>query len=180
MPNIDLMDSLLSFLAKFIGAPARVGAPLALAALVISALRRAGIELFAASDVLAYQILILVGVIGFCVCVVEGVRWAWAKLQRWYQRRAVRRLHRREAIRNLEVLPPEFSDALRFLKAKNMKRFPAQANNDLLCEMSKSFLLEKNDRLYSGITYYEVPDYVWKDIDSNLPVPKSPPWVDRV
>jgi len=60
------MDSLLSFIAKFIGAPARVGAPFALAALVISALRRAGIELFAASDVLAYQIIILAGFIGFC------------------------------------------------------------------------------------------------------------------
>ena len=82
-----------------------------------------------------------------------------------------------------EALPPEFSDALRFLKAKNMKRFPEQANNGLLCEMSKAFLLEINDRLYYGNTNYEVPDCVWEKIDridSNLPVPKSPPWVDRV
>jgi hypothetical protein len=177
------MDSQFSFLAKFIGAPARVSAPFALAALVICALRRAGVELFVASDVLAYQILISAGVIGFCVCVVEGVRWAWAKLQRRYNAWAVRKLHRREAMKNLEALPPEFSDALRFLKAKNIKRFPEQANNGLLCEMSKAFLLEINDRLYSGNTYYEVPDCVWEKIDridSNLPVPKSPPWVDRV
>jgi hypothetical protein len=144
------MDSLFSFLAKFIGAPARVGAPFALAALVIYALRRAGIELFVASDVLAYQILISAGVIGFCVCVVEGVRWAWAKLQQRYDAWAVRKLHNREAMKNLEVLPPEFSNVLHFLKAKNMKRFPAQANDGLLCEMTKSFLLEINETPYTA------------------------------
>ena len=117
------MDSLFSFLAKIIGAPARVSAPFALAALVIYALRRAGIELFVASDVLAYQILISAGVIGFCVVVVEGVRWAWAKLQQRYDAWAVRKLQKREAIKNLEVLPPDFSATLRFLKANNMKRF---------------------------------------------------------
>src|ERR1700731_4615863 len=110
------MDSLFSFLAKFIGAPARVSAPFALAALVIYALRRACIELFVASDVLAYQILISAGVIGFCVCVVEGVRWGWAKLQRRCEARAVRKFHKREAMKNLEVRQPEFSAALRFLK----------------------------------------------------------------
>ena len=106
------MDSLFSFLAKFIGAPARVSAPFALAALVISALRRAGIELFAASDILAYQIIILAGFIGFCEGVVADPNWT-----------------------------PAF---------------------------------------YAN-TYYEVPDYVWEVIDiySNLPVPKSPPWVNR-
>jgi hypothetical protein len=96
--------------------------------------------------------------------------------------RAVRKLHKREAMKNLEVRQPEFSAALRFLKANNMKRFPAQANNDLLCEMSKSFLLEIDDRLYSGNTYYEVPDYVWEvidRIDSNLPLPERPPWSNR-
>jgi hypothetical protein len=108
------MDSLFSFLAKFIGAPARVGAPFALAALVIYALRRAGIELFVASDVLAYQILISAGVIGFCVVVVEGVRWAWAKLQQRYDAWAVRKLQKREAIKNLEVLPPDFSPRCAF------------------------------------------------------------------
>jgi hypothetical protein len=172
------MDSPFSFLAKFIGAPARVSAPFALAALVIYALRRPGVELVA-SDSPTYQIIMWVGVIGFCVCVVELVRWAWAKLQRRYEAWAVRKLHKCEAMKNLEVLPPDFSATLRYLKAKNMKRFPEQANNDLLCVMSKSFLLEIDDRLYSSNTYYEVPDCVWEKIDridSNLPVPKSPPW----
>ena len=94
----------------------------------------------------------------------------------------MRKLHKCEAMKNLEVLPRDFSATLRYLKAKNMKRFPKQANNDLLCVMSKSFLLEIDDRLYSSNTYYEVPDCVWEKIeriDSNLPVPKSPPWVDR-
>jgi hypothetical protein len=149
--------------------------------LVIYALRRAGVELVA-SDSPTYQIIMWVGVIGFCVCVVELVRWAWAKLQRRYEAWAVRKLHKCEAMKNLEVLPRDFSATLRYLKAKNMKRFPEQANNDFLCVMSKSFLLEIDDRLYSSNTYYEVPDCAWEKIeriDSNLPVPKSPPWVDR-
>ena len=151
--------------------------------MVIYALRRAGIELFVASDVLAYQILISAGVIGFCVVVVEGVRWAWAKLQQRYDAWAVRKLQKREAIKNLEVLPPDFSATLRFLKANNWKRFPAPANNDLLYLMNQSFLLQIDDSnwtAYSVNTYYKVPDCVWDRIDSNLPVPESPPWVDRV
>jgi hypothetical protein len=117
------MDSLLSFMTKLIGAPVRLSAPFVLAALVVYALRQAGIELFSASDVPAYQIIISVGVIGFCVVVVEGVRWAWAKLQQWNHAWAVRKRRTREAMKNLEVLPPDFSEALRFLKAHNMKRF---------------------------------------------------------
>jgi hypothetical protein len=177
------MDSLLSFIAKFIGAPARVSAPFALAALVIYALRRAGVELFVASDVLAYQILISAGVIGFCVCVVEVVRCALAKLQRRYEAWAVRKLHKHEAMKNFEICPPGVSATLRFLKAENMKRFQAQANNDLLREMSQSFLLEIDDRLYPGNNpYYEVRDCIWEAIDrieSKLPLPKNPPWLNR-
>jgi hypothetical protein len=115
-----------------------------------------------------------------------GVRWASAKLQQRYVAWAVRKLRKREAmknLKNLDVLQPEFSATLRFLKAKNMKRFPAPANNHLLDEMSNSFLLEIDDpklKVYSDNTYYKVPDYVWDRIDSNLPVPESPPWVDRV
>jgi hypothetical protein len=75
------MDAL-SFIAKFIGVTARVGATFALGALVIYALRRAGIEPFASLDVLTYKIVISAGVIGFCGVVVDllipgkGVLWA--------------------------------------------------------------------------------------------------------
>jgi hypothetical protein len=184
------MDSLFSFLAKFIGATARVGATVALGALVIYALRQAGIGPFAALDGPTYQIIMSAGVIGFCGVVVDlliafgnGVRWAWAKLQQRYDAWAVRKLQKREAIKNLEVVQPDFSATLRFLKANNLKRFPAPANNDLLYLMNQSFLLQIDDSnwtAYSVNTYYKVPDCVWDRIDSNLPVPESPPWVDRV
>jgi hypothetical protein len=59
------MDSLFSFIAKFIGAMGRVGATAALGALVIYALRRAGREPFAALDGPTYQIIMSLGVIGF-------------------------------------------------------------------------------------------------------------------
>jgi hypothetical protein len=182
------MESLLSFIAKFIGAPARVGAAagatVALSALVIRAARWEGVEPFAAFDVRTYQCIMSAGVFGFSGVVVigglAGLRRVWAKLQQWYRARALRKLHNHEAVKNLEVPQPEFSATLRFLKAKNTKRFRAQANNDLLREMSQSFLLEIDDRLYFGNNqYYEVRDCVWDRIDSNLPPPKSPPWVDR-
>jgi hypothetical protein len=67
--------------------------------------------------------------------------------------------------------------------SNNWKRFPAPANNDLLYLMNQSFLLQIDDSnrtAYSVNTYYKVPDCVWDRIDSNLPVPESPPWVDRV
>jgi hypothetical protein len=181
------MDAL-SFIAKFIGVTARVGATFALGALVIYALRRAGIEPFASLDVLTYQIVISAGVIGFCGVVVDlliagkGVLWAGARQR--YEAWALRNLHKREAMKNLEALVPEYSATLRFLRAKNMKRILAPARNELLCEMTKSFLLEIDDANLTGLnTYYKVPDYVWEvidRIDSDLPVPKWPPWSDRV
>ena len=84
------MDALAS-VAKFIGATARVCATVALGALVIYALRRAGVVPFAALDGPTYQIIMSAGVIGFCGVVVDlliafgnGVRGAWAKLQQQY------------------------------------------------------------------------------------------------
>src|ERR1700738_2516608 len=131
------MDAL-SFIAKFIGVTARVGAPFALGALVIYALRRAGIDPFSSLDVLTYQIVISAGVIGFCGVVVDPliafgkrVLWAGAKPRQRYEAWALRNLHKREAMKNLEALLPEYSATLRFLRAKNVKRIPASASNDL-------------------------------------------------
>jgi len=131
----------------------------------------------------SFQIIIAAGVIGCCVGVVEGVRWAWAKLQQWYDGWAVRKRRKRAAIKNLAVLPPDFSATLRYLQAKNMKRFLAPTNNHLLYGMSNSFLLEIDDpqlMVYSDNTYCQVPDYVWDRIDRNRPVPERPPWANRL
>lgn len=182
----------LSFIAKFIGVTARVGGMFALGACVIYALRRAGIQPFAGLDVLTYQIIMSAGVIGFCGVVVDlliafakGVRWAWTKLRQRWEVRAAKKLHKRQAMKNLEILQPEYAATLRFLKAQNVKRFRAPAGNDLLCEMRQSFLLEMDDpnfTVFSVKTYYFVPDYVWKvidRIDSSLPVPENPPWLNQ-
>jgi hypothetical protein len=80
------------------------------------------------------------------------------------------------------------SSSARFLRhaalfeSKQSEAFPTPANNYLLYEMSKSFLLEIDEpklKVYSDNTYYKVPDYVWDRVDGNLPVPESPPWVNR-
>jgi len=76
---------------------------------------------------------------------------------------------------------------LRYLKAKNLRRFsaPAPARNVLLRDMVQSFLIEKDNQNYeaSGDCYYKVPNYVWKRLEEaferdhqSTPVPEEPPW----
>jgi hypothetical protein len=181
---------LLSFLAKLIGTTARVGAAFALLAAVTYVCRKAGIDVFAALPDGLYQAIVVAGLLGAAIVLVEFViqvgrglrqigKWI-AKKNRTRRRHAV---ERQTAIKNMEVLTPEFALVLRYLKSNNVKRFCAKANNDLLYRMSRAFLLKIDDpnwSAYSVETFYAVPEYVWNVIDrhlAELPSPPNPPWI---
>jgi hypothetical protein len=181
---------LLSFLAKLIGTTARVGAAFALLAVVTYVCRKAGIDVFAALPDGFYQAIVVAGLLGAAIVLVELViqvgkglrqigKWI-AKKNRTRHRRAV---ERQTALKNMEVLTPEFALVLRYLKSNNNRRFYAKASNDLLYRMSKALLLKIDDpnwSAYSTETYYAVPKHVWNVIDRHLaalPPPPSPPWL---
>jgi hypothetical protein len=98
-----------------------------------------------------------------------------------------RRQNRKTALRNLQTPRPEFVTTLRYLKAHNLKRFPAPApwRNHPLQNMVQSFVIEIDDPNYkhrAADTYYSVPDCVWKWLEhvepdyASTPVLEDPPW----
>ncbi len=179
-----------SFIAKLIGATARVGGAIALAAAVVFFGRRVGVGFFVDVNESIYQAIVIAGLIGACIVVVElvivggkGIRWIGSKVSGGLAAMAERRNERRTALKNMAALTPQFAMTLRFLKSQNLKRFPAEADNSLLFQMRQAFLLKTDDpnlTAYSTQTYYLVPDYVWDAIESylkDLPVPPVAPWV---
>lgn len=180
----------LSFIAKLIGATARVGAAVALLAGVIYVGRNAGIEFFVALPEGLYQTIVVAGLFGAFIVLVElviQVGKGFRHIGKWIiEKNRTRHSHaveRQTALKNMQVLTPEFALVLRYLKSNDMKRISAKANNDLLYRMSRAFLLKIDDpnwSAYSVDTYYAVPDYVWNVIDhhlAKLPPPPSPPWI---
>jgi hypothetical protein len=180
----------LTFIAKLIGATARVGGAIALAAIVVYVGRRAGLGFFVGLNGSIYQGIEVAGLVGACIVAVEliiaagkALRWIGRKLSAAIARQAERRNQRALALRNMEALTPPFALTLKFLKSQGLKRFPAQADNDLLFQMRQAFLLTTDDpnlTPYSTQTYYLVPDYVWDAIDtyaSDIRPPPHAPWI---
>jgi hypothetical protein len=64
---------MLAFVAKTIGATARVGAAVALGALLVAILRGMKVEPLASIDKSIYGAIIAAGIIGFCTVVVEPI-----------------------------------------------------------------------------------------------------------
>lgn len=173
----------LSFVAKLLGATARVGAVVALAALILYAGRREGVEFFTKLDPVLFQSVIVAGIIGGSAVVIDilktlGTVFLTIVFEGWLPDNLERRNSKRIALANMNALPPAYADVLRFLKSHNQKRVPA--NGSLLLELMEKHHLLTKDFNYSISTHYVVPDYVWNLIDERLknhPPPKFPPWM---
>jgi hypothetical protein len=123
-------------------------------------------------------------------CIVSG-KWVQPKIAQALAVRASFNQKKRMAIKNLAMIKQEHAETLRFLKAGNVKRFPAPGFNALLTDMRDAYLLEIDDPSWakrswrsghSQTTYFIVPDYVWDSIDEvvvrlgDSPIPRRPPW----
>ncbi len=67
------MDNMLAFVAKTIGTTARVGASIALGALVVAILRGMNVEPLASIDKPIYGAIVAAGILGACTVVVEFI-----------------------------------------------------------------------------------------------------------
>jgi hypothetical protein len=187
------MDALFAFLAK-IGTTARVGAVIALCALLVAILRWMNVEPLASIDKSIYGIIVAAGIFGFCAVVVEFTIWisgvvkkAFLYGMRLWEVRAQRKRNREAALKNLQILPPEFLVAFSYLKANNKRRFlaPGPARNAVLRDMVRSFLIEIDDPNFQPTacnTYYSVPDHVWDGVERavdfrSIHVPEEEPWL---
>jgi hypothetical protein len=154
-----------------------------LAAFCLYVGKRARIEFFVTLDPVIFQTIIVAGIIGACSVVVEACRGAWLVFETMLPVYRERRILKRTALKNMEVLTREYAAVLRFLKTNNTKRFPARQDSRVLSMMREACLLELDDpnwSIYSLTTYYVVPDHVWGVIDQHLkdfPVSASPPWL---
>ena len=158
---------------------------MALAAISVYAGRRAGIGFFVRLNESIFQGIMIAGLVGACIVVVDlvivvgrGSRWISSKISGHLAVMAEHRNERRSALKNMAVLTPEFALTLRFLKSQGLKRFRAEADSSLLFQMRQAFLLKTDDpnlTAYSIQTYYLVPDYVWNAIDVYLKDMQPPP-----
>ena len=83
------------------------------------------------------------------------------------------------------VLTPRYADALRYAKASNLKRFAAHPSSQLVIDMCRASLIERDDANYNPnatLSYFVVPNYIWDAIDNidpglrTRPIPRSAPW----
>jgi hypothetical protein len=181
------MVDMLAFVAKTIGATARVGAAVALGALLVAILRGMNVEPLASIDKSIYGAIVAAGIFGACAVVVEFIIVTGGVVKKVLLQVVIPLWGgRRTALKNLQTPRPEFVPALRYLKAKNQRRFsaPAPERNVLLRSMVQSSLIEIDNQNYEafGDAYYKVPNYVWKRLErverdyQSTPVPEDPPW----
>ncbi|MGA7384629.1 MAG: hypothetical protein WBW81_08080 [Methylocella sp.] len=187
----------LTFIAKMIGGTARIGAAVAIGAGLLVILRWMKVEPFISIEASTYGTILIAGIIGAGIVVVEliiaiwvGVKRLWSFQMAYLSAKAKNRQKQETALKNLQAAPAAFVETLRFLKAKNSKRFaaPSPRTNDLLHRMEQSFLIEIDDPNYGWNvfeTYYRVPDDVWDWMERNeptyqrVPLAKSAPWRER-
>ena len=141
------MDAL-SFIAKSLGAPARFGASVAIGAIVLYALRRFETEPFASADPTVVSAILIAGTIGGAAVVVETLisTWSFAKwlvsaLSARRAARAEQEQKRTIALKNMRCMTIEFCDVFLFLKSRNARRYPADADNRILSLMQHALLL---------------------------------------
>jgi hypothetical protein len=67
------MDNILAFVAKAIGATARVGAAIALLAVLVAILRGMNVELLASIEKPVYGAIVAAGIFGACIVGVEFI-----------------------------------------------------------------------------------------------------------
>jgi hypothetical protein len=159
----------------------------ALGALVVALLRGMNVEPLASIDRSTYGAIFAAGILGACAVVVEFLIVAGGVVKKLLLQVVIPLWGaRRTALKNLQTPRPAFVPALRYLKAKNQRRFSAAApeRNALLRDMVQSFLIEIDNQNYEafGDAYYKVPNYVWKRLEAfewgyqSTPVPEEPPW----
>jgi hypothetical protein len=134
--------------------------------------------------------------VGAAIVVVEVVlavgraaKWLWTKDAARRGRQAKKQVIRDTARENFKVADPNSIMALRFLKAQNIRRFPAEARNTLLTQMCAALFLERDPETYKSgrrECYYIVPDHIWDQIEQmeitkgieHDVIPVVPPWIE--
>ncbi|MHB8886597.1 MAG: hypothetical protein ACYC5H_16240 [Methylovirgula sp.] len=175
---------LFAFLAKTLGATARMGFAIALAALILWLGRRAKIDFFVTLDPVIFSAMIVAGIVGGCIVVAELTfsLIAFGKNCLVILLPILMEKHNEKgiALKNLKCLTDTQAATLLYLKANNLRRFRASATNELLHIMTKDALLSSASHTYSASqTYYVVPNYVWNKVEKHLrnrKVPEHPPW----
>jgi len=181
-------------ISKMIGVTARIGAAIALGALALLILRRMSAEPFINIDASTYGTILTAGIIGACTVLVEFIIAIWGGFKKillaYLEAQVESRQKRKAALKNLQTARADFVETLRFLQARNLKRFlaPAPTKSELLYRMEQSFLIEIDDPnygAYASETYYRVPDYVWDWMESEpayrkMPLPQREPWLPMI
>jgi hypothetical protein len=124
------MDTL-AFLAKMIGATARVGAAVALGALLVSILRWMNVEPLASIDKSTYGAIVASGIIGACTVVVELMIAIGGVVQQVISQVAAplvvakiqRRRNRKAALKNLQTPRPEVCSNIALFESEQSESF---------------------------------------------------------
>ncbi len=174
-------------ISKLLGATARIGLAVFLAALILWLGRRAKIDFFTAIDPAFFSSFMVAGIVGACVVIADLIFalaefgkkfFAMVLLPLWIENHNSKKM----ALKNLKSLTETQAMTFHYLKANNMKRFRGSSINELLRAMTSAALLKTDDtNTFGGSrqTYYVVPNYVWKSVDQYLPdtpAPERPPW----
>jgi hypothetical protein len=166
----------LSFFAKFVDVPKRVGAGLALAGLLLYLGQLAGIGFVIGLDPTLRQSVILAGLIGGCLLIADGMIAMYA----FRAMSVAATAHRKLVSERLWALAPEHAATLKYLKHNGLTASPAQSDNLLLLQMVQLGFLQMHHAA-GGISYYKVPDFIQKEIGEefykDIPVPEYQPWM---
>jgi hypothetical protein len=107
------------FLIKVLTLPSRVGGSVALAALALYLLRASGIEPFSSFDATLYRYIVVAGLLGAVVSIVEvlliTLRGTGNLIMQTLSKWQVYQARRKQAQKSMGALPPEYADVLWYL-----------------------------------------------------------------
>lgn len=176
-----------SLIIKALDATSRVGFALAILGAVVYAGRRAGIAEFTALEPTIHHPVIVAGMFGACLTtasLVYGakspVAWIWSSLSDGRKTKRLAKLRKSTALKNVEMLPPQYVQFLCLAKASNNQRFFGVVDGSY-ASLIDACLIEIDDPFYdehSFETWYKIPDYVWDKII--LPGTGAPPLTAKV
>jgi hypothetical protein len=180
----------LEFLSAILALPSRIGAGVALGALSLYLLRKAGFEPFSSFDPALYRGIVVVGLIGAAISVVEGaliiVRGTTNLIASAASRWQISQSRRKLAKRSMDALQnSEYAGVLWYLGTTQIRSFAAKSNGTLYVMVEIECLLDRYEPAV-GIPMhacYRVPRYVWRQIEKRLGPKfqgKAPTWLANI